>query len=105
MVGVGVTPLAKLQAAVREFQARDERVDQKGLRQVIDALEGEFATEARESQKAGDHLIGGHITAASWISQTCGRSVPSAFDRGCVGKQPESKPIVAGALPSGETSQ
>jgi len=54
-----------LQAAVREFQAREERVDISGLRQVIDALEGEFATEARESQKAGDHLIGGHITAAS----------------------------------------
>ncbi|TMC95695.1 MAG: hypothetical protein E6J05_15625, partial [Chloroflexi bacterium] len=101
MVGVGVTPLAKLQAAVREFQAREERVDTKGLRQVIDVLEGEFATEVRESQKAGEHLSGGHITAASWISQTCGMSVPSAFDRVCVGKQLESMPMVAGALSSG----
>ncbi|TME52780.1 MAG: DUF222 domain-containing protein [Chloroflexi bacterium] len=102
MVGVGVTPLAKLQAAVREFQAREERVDTKGLRQVIDVLEGEFATEVRESQKAGEHLSGGHITAASWISQTCGMSVPSAFDRVCVGKQLESMPMVAGALSRGE---
>ena len=74
-------PLSKLQAAVREFQARAERVDTRGLRQVIDVLEGEFSIEARESQEAGEHLAGGHITAASWISQTCGMSVPSAFDR------------------------
>jgi len=97
-----LNPLSKLQAAVREFQAREERVDISGLRQVIDALEGEFATEARESQKGGDHLIGGHITAASWISQTCGMSVPSAFDRVCVGKQLESLPVVAEALAKGE---
>ena len=95
-------PLSKLQAAVREFQARAERVDTRGLRQVIDVLEGEFSIEARESQKAGEHLAGGHITAASWISQTCGMSVPSAFDRVCDGKQLESMPMVAGALSSGE---
>ncbi|TMD89343.1 MAG: DUF222 domain-containing protein, partial [Chloroflexi bacterium] len=95
-------PLSKLQAAVREFQARAERVDTRGLRQVIDVLEGEFSIEARESQKAGEHLAGGHITAASWISQTCGMSVPSAFDRVCVGKQLESMPRVAKALSSGE---
>ena len=97
------SPLSKLQAAVREFQAREERrVDLKGLRAVVDALEGEFAVEARESQKAGDHLIGGLITAASWISQSCGMSVPSAFDRVCVGKQLESMPMVAAALSGGE---
>src|SRR5437763_11540459 len=72
------------------------------LRHVIDILEVEFASEAHASQKAGEHLSGGHITAASWISQTCGMSVPSAFDRVCVGKQLESMPMVAAALSSGE---
>ena len=74
MLGEGGTPLSKLEAAVREFQARDERVDLKDFRAVIDALEGEFSTEARLAQRAGDHLIGGNITAASWIARTCGMS-------------------------------
>src|SRR5229473_1316681 len=69
--------LSKLQAAVREFQARD-------------------------AQKAGDHLVGGNITAASWISRTCGMSVTSAADRLCVGTQLHSLPKVAAALASGE---
>ena len=44
MLGEGGTPLSNLEAAVREFQAREDRcVDPKGLRAVIDALEGEFA--------------------------------------------------------------
>jgi hypothetical protein len=49
MAGEGGTPLSKLLAAIHEFQARDERrVDAKGLRAGIDALEMEFAGEVRE---------------------------------------------------------
>jgi hypothetical protein len=46
MQGEGGTPLSKLEAAVREFRAReDRRVDPQRLRAVIDALDGEFAVE------------------------------------------------------------
>ncbi len=103
MVGEGGTALSRLEAAVREFQAReDRRVDVKGLRAVIDALEGEFAAEAKEVQRSGDHLVNGNITAASWISRTCGMSVTSAADRLCVGEQLQSLPKIAAALSSGE---
>src|SRR6266851_10521518 len=105
MQGEGGTPLSKLEVAIREFQARDDRrVDLKALRCGIDALEAEFAGEAREVQRAGDHRIGGNISAASWISQICGMSVPSAKDRLCVGEQLESLPMVAEALSRGEIS-
>src|SRR5216683_5131081 len=104
MLGEGGTPLSKLEAAVREFQSSEERVDLKSFRAVIDALEGEFSIEAREAHRAGDHLIGGNISAASWISQICGMSVPSAKDRLCVGEQLESLPMVAEALSRGEIS-
>jgi uncharacterized protein DUF222/HNH endonuclease len=104
MSGEGGTPLGKLQAAVREFQACDERVDPKELRVVIDSLEGVFSANARRSQLAGDHLIAGNITAASWIARTCGMSISSAADRVCVGEQLESLPKVAAALSSGEIS-
>jgi hypothetical protein len=105
MVGEGGTPLSKLLAAIREFQARDERrVDAKGLRAGIDALEMEFAGEVREIQGSGDHLVDGNITAASWISRTCGMSLTSAADRLCVGEQLKSMPKVAAALSSGEIS-
>src|SRR5229473_2096788 len=104
MLGEGGTPLSKLEAAVREFQAREERVDLKGFRAVIDALEGEFSVEAREAKRSGDHRIGGNISAASWISQICGMSVPSAKDRLCVGEQLESLPMVAEALSNGKIS-
>ena len=103
MLGEGGTPVSKLQAAVREFQAREERsVDSAELRKVIDALEGEFSTNARNSQQSGEHLVGGNISAASWIARTCGMSVSSAADRICVGQQLESLPKVAAALSSGE---
>src|SRR5260370_8828325 len=102
MAGEGGTPLSKLLAAIQEFQARDERrVDAKGLRAGIDALEMEFAGEVREVQRSGDHLVHGNISAASWISRTCGMSVPSAADRLCVGGQRESLPMVADAPPTG----
>jgi hypothetical protein len=105
MSGEGGTPLAKLQAAVREFVARDERqVDLKDYRAAIDCLDGDFSTSAREAQKAGEHLVAGSITAASWIARTCGMSVSSAADRVRVGEQLESLPRVAAALSSGEIS-
>jgi Domain of unknown function (DUF222)/HNH endonuclease len=103
MLGEGGTPLSELQAAVREFQAReDRRVDPKGLRSVIDALECEFAVEARSCQETGTHLADGSATVVTWISRMCGMSVTSAADRICVGAQLESLPRVAQALRSGE---
>src|ERR1700736_180426 len=103
MLGEGGTSLSKLQAAVREFQAREERrVDDRELRGVIDALEGEFCANAREGQKLGEHLVNGNVTPASWIARTCNMSVSSAADRICVGEQLESLPKVAAALASGE---
>ena len=86
MLGEGGTDLQRLQAAVREFQGREERrVDPKALRAVIDALEAEFATEVRSVQKAGDHLAEGMVTVVSWLSRTCGMSASSVADRLCVG--------------------
>src|SRR5260370_42061581 len=104
MQGEGGTPLSELKAAVRKFRAREERVDLKEFRGVIDQLEGEFSIEAREAHRAGDHLIGGNMSAASWISQICGMSVPSAKDRLCVGEQMESLAMVAEALSKDEVS-
>jgi len=105
MAGEGGTPLSKLLAAIHEFQARDERrVDVKGLRAGIDALEMEFAGEVREVQRSGDHLVAGNISAACWISRTCGMSLTSAADRLCVGEQLDSLPKIAQALASGEVS-
>src|SRR5438445_2016820 len=103
MLGDGGTPLSKLLEAIREFQARtDRRVDPKGLRAGIDALEGEFSTEVKDTQKSGDHLVDGAASVVSWISRTCGMSVTSAADRLCVGEQLESMPKIAAALSSGE---
>jgi Domain of unknown function (DUF222) len=104
MSGEGGTPLAKLQAAVRELQAWDEPVDHKELRVAIDGLEAVFASNARRSQRAGEHLVAGNISAASWLARTCGMSITSAADRLCVGEQLESLPKVAAALASGEIS-
>jgi hypothetical protein len=103
MLGEGGTPLSELHAAIRKFLQRDERrVDLKDLRVAIDSLEGEFSVVARESQKSGEHLVDGHITAASWIARTCKMSVTSSHDRLRVGEQLESLPKVAAALTSGE---
>jgi Domain of unknown function (DUF222) len=104
MLGEGGTPLSRLRAVVCELQAWDEPVDVKELRVDIDALEGVFCAKARESEKAGEHLVAGNVTAASWIARTCGMSVSSAADRVCVGKQLEDLPKVAAALGSGEIS-
>src|SRR6266851_4271325 len=104
MVGVGVTSLSKLEAAIRDFHRDHEPSDDdpKRLRAVIDALELEFSSMARRVQQRGEHLVAGNITAASWISRICGMSVPSAADRLCVGEQLESLPMVAEALTRGE---
>src|SRR5260370_37542226 len=100
MQGEGGTALSKLAAAVREFRARDERVDLKELRGVIDELEGEFSIEARLAQKAGDHLIGGDITASSRIAPSCSMSVTSAPRRLCVREPLQPLPQNAPALSS-----
>src|SRR5712664_2368055 len=103
MLGEGGSPLSKLMAAIREFQAREDRqVDIKELRSGIDALEGEFCASARSSQKNGEHLVNGNITAASWIARTCNMSVTSTADRLCVGAQLEELPNIKAALASGE---
>jgi hypothetical protein len=104
MSGEGGTPLEKLRTAVRELQVWDERVDPKELRVVIDSLEGVFSAHVRNCQRAGEHLVAGNITAASWIARTCGMSITSSADRLCVGEQLESLPKVAAALGSGEIS-
>src|SRR5260370_1305966 len=96
MQGEGGTSLSKLEAAIREFQAReDRRVDLKGLRAGIDALEGEFGGEALEIKRSGDHLVGGNISAATWIRQLGGMLLPSAQDPLLVGQEPASRPCVA----------
>src|SRR6202035_3193155 len=105
MSGEGGTPLEEFEVAARKFLARDERsVDPKRYRAVIDSLDGDFSAVARDAQKAGEHLVAGNITAASWIARTCGMSIASAADRLCVGEQLESLPKVAAALSSGEIS-
>src|ERR1700730_9069456 len=105
MMGEGGTALSKLGAAVGEFQAREidpSDDDPKRLRAYMDALELEFSAMVRRVKERGDHLVGGNVTAASWISRTCGMSVPSAADRLCVGTQLQSLPKIAGALAAGE---
>ena len=103
MLGEGGTPLSKLKAAIREFQAREDRpVDNAELRQLIDALECEFSMNARNSQRSGEHLISGASSAATWISRTCNMSVTAAADRLRVGEQLEELPKVVAALSSGE---
>jgi hypothetical protein len=74
----------------------------KSYRAVIDALEGDFASEAHHIQMSGQHLVDGNISGAAWVSRTCGMSVNSAADRLCVGEQLESLPMVAQALSRGE---
>src|SRR5712691_4961804 len=104
MTGEGGTALSKLHGAISELQFCDSDVDPKQLRAAIDALEGIFSAVVKRAQERGDHLVNGNISAATWISQVCGMSVPSAKDRLCVGEQLESLPMVAEALSKGEIS-
>src|SRR5487761_548766 len=104
MLGEGGAPFAEWLEATHKFLARSERggVDLAEYRGAIDALDGDFGSEARDAQKAGAHLVSGNITAASWIARTCKMSVTSAADRLRVGEQLESLPQVAAALAAGE---
>src|SRR3982074_2132690 len=107
MLGEGGTPLEKLLAAIREYQAREvDPADDNlvRLRGGIDGLEGEFSAMARRGQQRGGHLVSGAAPTASWISRTCGMSVTSAADRLRVGAQLEELPKVAAALSSGDIS-
>src|SRR5258708_37119088 len=105
MLGEGGAPLSELQAAICRFLERDDRaVDLKDYRVVIDCLEGDFSAVAQCAKKAGEHHIGGNITAASWIARTCGMSIHSAADRLCVGEELESLPQAAAARRSREVS-
>src|ERR1700682_6068364 len=104
MLGEGGTPFAEWTAATRKFLARTDRgnLDLAEYRSVIDSLDGDFGSEARDAQKAGAHLVGGNITAASWIARTCDMSINSAAGRICVRTQLSSLPQVAAALLAGE---
>src|ERR1700732_3274440 len=103
MLGEGGTALSDLESAARCFLQRGERgVDLKRYRAVIDALEGDFAAEARYVQETGAHLADGNATVLTWISRLCGMSATSAADRICVGSQLKELPKVAKALSSGE---
>jgi hypothetical protein len=105
MLGEGGTALSKLGEAVREFQDSEDRdIDLKGLRQVIDSLEGTFSADTRRAQLTGTHLADGSATVVNWASRLCGMSATSTADRLCVGKELESLPKLAAALRSGEIS-
>ena len=104
-MGEGGTELDKLMAAIQVFLNREERnFDLKVLRVGIDALEGEFATQAREVRVVGRHLADGAASVVSWIGRNCGMSSTSVADRLCVGTQLESLPKIADALRTGEIS-
>src|SRR6202162_712079 len=104
MLGEGGTPFTEWLAATRKFLARRERgdIDLAQYRGAIDALDGDFGSEARDAQKAGAHLVNGCITAASWIGRNGKMSVTSAHVRLRVGEQLEFLPQVKAALISGE---
>src|ERR1700704_155527 len=104
MLGEGGTPFAEWLEGTRKFLGRAGRgdVDLAEYRGAIDALDGDFGSEARAAQKAGAHLVDGNVSAACWIARTCKMSVTSAHDRLRVGEQLESLPKVAAALASGE---
>ena len=104
-VGGGGTALSKLKEAVREYQASEDlELDPKGLREVIDSLEGTFSVVARRCQQTGTHLADGNATVVTWLSRLCGMSATSTADRLCVGTQLESLPKIAEALRTGEIS-
>ncbi len=105
MLGEGGTALAKLNAAIREFQAAEDReLDPKGLRAAIDSLEGTFSADTRRCQQSGVHLADGNATVVNWASWLCGMSATSVADRLCVGRELESLPRIAEALRTGEIS-
>src|SRR5260370_40876492 len=102
MQGEGGTPLSKLETAIGELQSCESDLDPKRLRAGIDALEGVFSAVVKRAQERGDHLVEGNISAASWISRTCGMSGTSAGDRLCVGHHVQALAKNPAALRSGE---
>ena len=97
-VGGGGTALSKLNAAIREFQAADDRdLDLKGLRTLIDSLEFTFSADMRRSQQSGAHFADGSATVVNWAGRLCGMSATSVADRLCVGTQLQSLPRIAEA--------
>ena len=59
MLGEGGTPLDKVLAAIREYQARDldpENDDLAGLRAGMDGMESEFSAMARRAKQRGGPL-------------------------------------------------
>src|SRR2546427_7214411 len=91
MVGVGVTSLSRLEAAIRDFHRGHEprEDDPKRLRAAIDALELEFSSMIRRVQQRGDHLIRGGKKPPPPVWPTSRRSVDScaggAFFGGAAG--------------------
>src|SRR3982074_3457575 len=103
MSATGQIGLSELKAIAQEFLRRDGRsVDLKEYRALIDALEGDFASVAREEQRSGAYRAEGTITAVSWISRTCSMSVTSAAEPLCVSYLLDGLAGVAKALSSGE---
>src|SRR6267378_3875315 len=103
MLGDEGAALAELQEAVHKFEAQEDRpINLKGLRVVIDSLEGVFSADTRRCQQTGTHLADGSATLVTWVGRLCGMSATSTADRLCVGTQLESLPRIAEALRSGE---
>src|SRR6266566_6014405 len=101
--------MAALKAAVGDFRVRDQAAftttargeELRGLREVIDALEMEFASSARAFQLQGGHLADGCPGVVSWLRQNCKMSGTSAADRVCVGKELECLHHTAESLAAG----
>src|SRR6267378_498005 len=105
MLGDEGAALAELQEAVHKFEAQEDRpINLKGLRVVIDSLEGVFSADTRRCQQTGTHLADGSATLVTWASRLCGMSATSTADRLCVGAQLESLPMIAEALRTGGIS-
>src|SRR3981081_2685878 len=105
MLGEGGTPLDRVLAAIREYQAREldpSEADPPRLRAGMEGLESEFSAMARRAKERGDHFLSGTATAATWISRTCNMSVTAAADRLRVGEQLAELPKLAAALSTGE---
>jgi Domain of unknown function (DUF222)/HNH endonuclease len=105
MLGEGGSALAKLNVAIREFQAdQDRELDPRGLRAAIDSLEGTFSADIHRCQQSGVHLADGSATLVNWASRLCGMSATSVADRLCVGRELGPLPRIAEALRTGEIS-
>src|SRR6202171_4944771 len=103
MLGEGGTTLSDLENAARCFLQRGDRgVDLKRYRALIDALDGDFAAEARYAQQIGARIADACGTVVTWTAGPSAMSTSSAADRLCVGTQLEELPKIANALSTGE---